>query len=293
MKKYWELTKNLPNQLNQKIINEFLLSLKLANRSKSTIISYRPVLEHFFSDFTDPFSSITSDAILNWLHTHQSHVKETTLSFRISVLSSFYNFSVLEEYILKSPIKSRWYPRLPKPVPKYLEKEDIAKTRLQTEKISTRNQLIVEFMLTSGCRIGEVHLLNWEDVDLENRTARVVGKGKKIRNVHFTDKCAVLFERYFNSHSYNSGAVFVSTTGRRLSTRRIYEIIIKIGEMALLSTRLHSHRFRHTFATELLSKGADLSFIADELGHDDLGTTQIYARLPKTEVVSLYRKYMG
>lgn len=294
MDKYWELTKTLPNQSNQETINEFLLSLKLENRSDGTIKSYRYFLEHFFGEMKEPYFSINSDTILQWFLTHQAHVKEATLSQRFTILSSFYTFCVREEYMLKSPIKTRWYPRIPQPVPKYLEKEEIAKTRLQTEKISIRNQLIVEFMLASGCRVGEVSELNWEDVDLENRTARVIGKGKKIRIVHFTEKCAILFERYYNRlGGKSSGALFVTSNGNRLGIRRIQIIINEIGEQAKLSSRLHPHRFRHTFATELLAKGADLSFIGDELGHSDVGSTLIYARLPKREIVSLYRKYMG
>ncbi|MEH6938317.1 tyrosine-type recombinase/integrase [Bacillus sp. JJ664] len=293
MEKYWELKKTLPNQANQEVINEFLLSLKLENRSDGTITHYRYFLERFFGDIKEDYSSLTSETILQWFLEHQSHVKEATLHSRLAVLSSFYNFCVIEEHISKSPMKSRWYPRLPHPIPKYLEKDDIAKTRLQIENVSIRNQLLVEFMLVSGCRVGEVNNLNWEDVDLENRTACVVGKGKKIRHVHFTDKCAVLFERYLTKRKIKSGALFVTTTGKRLGIRRIQVIIYEIGELAALSKRLHPHRFRHTFATELLAKGAELSFIGDELGHSQVASTLIYARLPKREIVSLYRKYMG
>jgi site-specific recombinase XerD len=290
---YWELTKQLPNEVNQEVIADFLLSLKLANRSQVTITLYRGFLERFFGDMKDPFFSLTSDTIQEWLTKNEGDAKEATLSFHLSVLSSFYTFGVQEEHLKHSPIKRRWFPFLPKPVPKYLEKEDIAKTRQQSEMTSLRNQLLVEFMLTSGCRVGEVHQLNREDVDFENRTARVIGKGKKIRQVHFSDKCAVLLDRYIDSCPQTSPALFVTTTGTRLGTRRIQKIIQDIGEKAGLDKRLHPHRLRHTFATELLAKGAELSFIGDELGHSNLETTQIYARLPKREIIALYRKYMG
>ncbi|MEQ6356890.1 tyrosine-type recombinase/integrase [Lysinibacillus sp. M3] len=79
----------------------------------------------------------------------------------------------------------------------------------------------------------------------------------------------------------------------RLSIRRIEKILNRIGKRAELSGSLHPHRLRHTFATELLVKGADLLFIADELGHSDIETTKIYARFPKQEIISMYRRYMG
>lgn len=294
MSEYWKLKKSLPNALNQELVNDFLLSMKLANRSQETITSYRVILQKFFLDKNEPVTSLTSNAILQWFKTHVWHLKETTICGYFSVLSSFCTFCVHEEYLERSPIKRRWYPRLPQPVPKYLEKEDIAKTRLQSEMTSLRSQVLIEFMLTSGCRVGEVHKLNRDDVDLVNRTARVMGKGKKIRYVHFTDKCALLLERYIDSCQKTSPAVFVSlNSGKRLGTAGIRNIVKKIGEEAGMSTRLHPHRLRHTFATELLAKGAELSFIGDELGHSNLSTTQIYARLPKNEVISMYRKFMG
>jgi len=289
----WELNKKLPNQVNQEIINDFLLSLKLENRSEKTIYYYRYFLERFFGDMIEPYSSISSETILQWFFANQSHLKEVSLHSRLSILSSFFTFCIKEELLLKSPIKSRWYPRLPKSVPKYLEKGELAITRLQAESLSPRNRLMVEFLLTSGCRVSEIAGLNWEDVDIANRTARVLGKGKKVRQVHFTEKCAVLFERYLNYHKYKTGAIFVSSIGARLGIRRIQIIINELGQNAELSSRLFPHRFRHSFATELLAKGAELSFIADELGHNDLGTTKIYAQLPKQEIISLYRKFMG
>jgi len=294
MDKYWLVTKIIPNTQNKEVIEEFLLSLKLANRSRGTIIMYRRFLERFFHDMKEPFHKLTSDEILQWFLKNEADVKEVTFRMRMSVLSSFYTFCVQERYLEKSPIKSRWFPRVPKSIPKYLEKEEIAKTRMQGEFTSLRNQVLVEFMLTSGCRVGEVHLLNREDLDLENRTARVLGKGKKIRTVHFTEKCAVLLEKYLTLwRPWRSTSVFITSTGNRLSIRMIQDLIRDVGRDAELASRLHPHRLRHTFATELLAKGAELSFIGDELGHSDIGTTQIYAKLPKREIISLYRKYMG
>lgn len=295
MNQYWELTKQLPNKENQEVVNDFLLNLKLSNRSESTIIHYRRCLEGFFEGREESFSSLSSDEIIQWFRKHHGHVKDKTFKNRLSILSSFYTFCVQEAYMEHSPIKKRWFPRLPKPVPKYLEKEEVAKTRQQSENWPLRDQLLVEFMLSSGCRVGEIHGLDLKDVNVEERTANVVGKGNKIRQVHFTEKCALLFERYLEMRKESSSqALFLTlTTGKRLGTRRMQDIIERIGKQAGLKTKLHPHRIRHTFATELLSKGAELSFIGDELGHKDMSTTLIYARLPKQEILAQYRKFMG
>lgn len=152
-----------------------------------------------------------------------------------------------------------------------------------------------EFLLSSGCRIGEVNKIDQENIDLENRTAIVLGKGKKFRQVHFSVKCALLLERYLEFRKDNEPALFVTLTGghHRLARDTMRKIIGKMGKEAGLVGSLHPHRLRHTFATELLAKGAELSFISDELGHSNLMTTQIYARLPKREIISMYRRFMG
>ena len=293
--KYWVVNRRLGNDENRAAVNEYLLSLKVANYSYQTITKYRDILQRFLKNQKEVFSNITTVEIREWLDQHEIGLKEKTISLHLSILNSFYAFYVEEGVIEKSPMKSRWFPRLPKPVPKYLDKEEVAKVRQQGEKECLRNRVILEFLLSSGSRIGEVHGINRKDVDLENRTALVCGKGNKIRQVHFSDKCALLMERYFASRNDRDPALFVTTIGkaRRLCKPRMRVILKRMGKGAELSGSLYPHRLRHTFATVLLAKGADFSFIADQLGHSDLKTTQTYAHLPNGEIISMYRKYMG
>lgn len=290
---YWELNKPFKNVENKEVINEYLLNMKIANMSRGTIILYKDILENFFRD-RDKFSTLAPDDILEWLVHIQRNLKESTVRGRLSTLSSFFKFCIEEGYVEKTPIKSRWNPRLPKPLPKYLEKGEVAKIRQVSEKEELRNRVIVEFLLSSGCRVGEINMLNKSDVDLENRSAIVTGKGKKIRRVHFSETCAILLERYYEACQYDDHpAVFLSKYVTRLSTKQIYDIVRSIGDEAGIVGSLHPHRFRHTFATNLATKGANLSFIADELGHTSIETTQRYARLPKWKLIKLYRMYMG
>lgn len=291
--RYWVLKVQLPNEENQEVINEFLVSMKVANKSKETITRYQMFLSRFFLNQDEAFYKLGSDTIQQWLIEKHKGLKESTIVKNLGMISSFYRFCVKEGYMEKSPIKSRWYPRLPKPVPRYLERGDIAKLRMQSEKEKFRNRVILELLMVTGCRIGEVHRLNRANIDLENRTARVIGKGGKIRTVHFTEKCALNLERYLESREDKVPSLFVTEWGTKISKRQLYIIIKKMGERAKLSSNLHPHRLRHTFATELLAKGANLLYIADELGHKDIQTTLIYAQLPDRELVSMYRKYMG
>ena len=267
--------------------------MKVSNFSEGTIRRYRNFLVSFFHEREKTFDSLTSNCILAWLTQHQNEWKEQTVCAYLSMLNSFFHFCIEEGYMENSPIKMRWFPRVPKPIPKFLEKGEVAKIRLLCENEQIRNRAIVEFFLATGCRIGEVHGLNKEHIDFENRTATVTGKGKKIRTVHFTENCSMILERYLAIRTDNLPGLFVSKWGERIKTSYIRKIVRELGESAKLTSSLHPHRFRHTFATELLAKGASLSFIADELGHKDITVTKVYANLPRQEILAMYRKYMG
>jgi site-specific recombinase XerD len=146
MERYWKLTKVLPNKENQKVVETFLSYLKLANLSEATIIRYRRQLEHFFGDMEIEYSSLPPNLILDWFQKNKSNLKESSYKTFLSTISSFYRFCVQEKLIEKSPIKKRWFPRLPQPLPKYLEREEVAKIRLVSERSSLRNQTIIEFL---------------------------------------------------------------------------------------------------------------------------------------------------
>lgn len=295
-KKYWETDKTFSNPTNKEVVNEYLQSMKISNMSELTILLYKRTLEIFFVQKEEDFSTVSFDEILQWVIQQQKIVQATTVNGRLSILSSFFMFCVEEGNMERVPIKTRWYMREPWPIPRYLEKGELAKVRQCAEKELLRNRIIVEFLLSSGCRIRELHLLDKSDVALDNRSARVMGKGGKIREVHFSETCALLLERYWEMEEVKEEehpALLVSRIGTRLGMSRMRKIINRLGESAGITGSLHPHRFRHTFATELLTKGAELDFIAAELGHKNLETTKIYARIPKWKLILLYRRYMG
>lgn len=278
---------------HQKILAEYLKNMKLNNISEGTVSLYRRYLDKFLLANPMPLRSLTPDLVLSWIRANYWDKAPKTLTICLSALSSFFNFCQTEEYVGICLIKKRWYPRLPKPIPKFLTRSEQARVRLQTEKDTIRNRALVEFFLSSGCRLAEVRGLNIEDIDIAEKTARVTGKGEKLRDVFFSDTCAILLEKYLKSRPSDQNALFLSAFKRRLSKSQIRGIIKKIGDKAEVARSLSPHCFRHTFSTNLLSKGAELDFIAELLGHEDLQTTRVYAHYPKEELIGLYRKYMG
>ncbi|WP_027365557.1 tyrosine-type recombinase/integrase [Desulfotruncus alcoholivorax] len=289
--KYWIIELENIDQQTKVIANEFLQFMKLANKSETTIDRYRRVLEKFLTDCAKPVQELTSDDVLAWINTFYGHTKERTRDFILSILSSFFRFCLAEGYIERTLIKKRWRPRIPKSLPKYLDENELARVKLRAEKLPVRDRALVLFLLSSGCRRAEAASLNVDDLDLENRTARVKGKGGQTREVHFSEECALLLKEYLdNHHPKSEPALFVNQYGKRLSTVGIYKVTSKLGKKTGLPRKLGPHCLRHTFATNLLARGAELEFIGSELGHRDLNTTRIYARVLSEEIISWYRK---
>ncbi|WP_194841042.1 tyrosine-type recombinase/integrase [Sporosarcina cascadiensis] len=292
-KDYWQIKELFVNEETQRTINEYLSHLKLANLSPLTIRNYKRFLANFFKNRTECYTELTPNEMLEWLKERQETLSKSTVNYRLSVLSSFYQFCVDEGYVDRIPIKKRWYARLPKPLPRYLSKEEVAKMRSASETDTPRNRAIFELLVSTGCRVDELVTLDRSDVDIEERRAHVTGKGRKIRPVNFTDGCSIALERYLDSRTDSDPAAFVSKWGYRLSRTTIYKIIRRLGEEAGIQDSLYPHRLRHTFATDLRTKGADLAFIANELGHKSRSTTRIYARTPKWKLIKSYRMHMG
>jgi integrase/recombinase XerD len=292
--KYWQSThEKIPLQ-TRVILNEYLLSLKTAHKAEATITKYLWILERFFSECSVPLNELTSDDIQKWLKDFSVCKSPRTIDLFLSCLSSFFKFCLEEDYIEKMVIKSRWRPKIPQSLPRYLSEQEYARVKLAAESLSLRDRALILFLFSSGCRRTEVSNLNFQDVDLARRTAKVNGKGNKLRHVHFSEECLLVLKDYLRSRSCDeTDALFINRKGNRLLPKGIYEITKKLGKKAGLQKLLHPHVFRHTFATNMLARGAEIEFIADEMGHANLNTTRIYARIPTEDMLLAYQNKMG
>lgn len=211
-----------------------------------------------------------------------------------STLSSFFKFCLAEDYMTQMVLKKRWRPKIPQSIPKYLSEQEYARVKRLSEELPLRDRAVVLFLFSSGCRRSEVTQLMIQDIDFIKRTAQVKGKGNKIRNVHFSIECSSILKDYLSTRVYSeSDPLFLNRWGQPLGQTGIYKLIKKVGELADLPQNLHPHSCRHTFATNLLAKGADLQFIADEMGHTNLNTTRVYARIPTEDMLTAYQNIMG
>nr|WP_231607335.1 tyrosine-type recombinase/integrase [Fictibacillus sp. 18YEL24] len=189
-------------------------------------------------------------------------------------------------------IKKRWRPKIPNALPRYLNEQEYAKVKLVAEDLSLRDRALILFFFSSGCRRQEVSDLSIEDINLNQRAAKVRGKGSKLRTVHFSEECALILTEYLGTRAFEeTDPLFINRKGLRLRPKGIYRVITKLGKKA--GVKLHPHALRHTFATNMLARGAQLEFIADEMGHANLNTTRIYARIPTEDMMLNYQNKMG
>ncbi|MGK5511552.1 tyrosine-type recombinase/integrase [Brevibacillus formosus] len=158
---------------------------------------------------------------------------------------------------------------------------------------SHREHALLEFLYCTGCRVGEVHKLNLDDINWENCSAIVNGKGSKQREVYFTTECKVWLSRYIDSRQDNCKALFVTESHptRRLAIPTIRYSLKKLATRGEVTAKVYPHRFRHTYACHLLDNGAPLEFIQGMLGHEKASTTQIYAQLRGERRRELYRRF--
>ncbi|TMN21907.1 tyrosine-type recombinase/integrase [Lentibacillus cibarius] len=292
--KYWVTTKEIVPENNRQILNDFLLSLKLANKAVVTITKYKWILEKFLSECSVSIEDLTPEHIRNWLYVISEGKKPKTIDLYLSALKSFTNFCLAEDYLNAPVIKSRWKPAIPESLPQYLNGEELARVKREAEDLPLRDRALILLLLSSGCRKTEASYLNIEDVQLKKRTAMVMGKGGNLRHIHLSEECALVLQDYLQTRNYCEGEpLFLNKFGGRLKSTGIYKVTTKLGKQAELSQTLYPHVCRHTFATTMLAKGADLSFIAEEMGHANVNTTRIYARIPTDDLIMKYENIMG
>ena len=157
-----------------------------------------------------------------------------------------------------------------------------------------REKALVEFLVSSGCRLSEVAQLRVENLNFAERSVMVTGKGDKDRVVYFSVRARLMLQEYIKERKGGDG-LFVSSKApyQPLKQRAIQRIVHAASERAGLESRVHPHLLRHTFATHALNSGMDVTVIQRLLGHEDIATTQIYAAMNEDVIKHQYNKYIA
>lgn len=292
--KYWISEHEGIPVKTKNIFNEYLLSLKLENKAEATVSKYRSIIEKFLAECIIPLEDLTSPDVLLWFNRYSINKKPKTVDLVLACLSSFFKFCLEEEYMESMVIKNRWRPKIPHSLPNYLNEQEYARVKTAAERLSLRDRAVVLFLFSSGARCAEVAQLRIQDVNLDKRIVKVLGKGKKIRDVHISEECALVLREYLHTRTpKESEPLFLSKFKQHLGTQGIYKITTTLGKQAGLNRTLNPHSCRHTFATNMLARGAEIEFIADEMGHKNINTTRVYARIPSEDMMNAYQNIMG
>ena len=286
------------------IINEFLAYLeKEKGYSIHTLTAYKDDLEQFERFIPEtPLQTITITTIRNYLdYLYQKNLSTTSILRKVSALRSFFKFCRRQGIITNDPVIPLMRLKRPKRLPEFLRKEPLV-TTITTPAESdqplteARNRAIIQLLYAAGIRLSELTGLNINDIQFDNETIRVLGKGKKSRVVPTGSKCLTTIREYLRLRSSQIGEpraddpVFTGKGNRRISPRTVQRIVAQklnhLGE----GENIHPHLLRHSFATHLLNNGADLKAIQEMLGHKNLSTTQIYTHITVEKLKNVYDK---
>lgn len=225
---------------------------------------------------------------------------KSTVARKLATLRSFYKFLVRRELAGSNPVAPIRTPKQEKRLPKYLDVEQIEKLFSNCDAstlLGARDRAILEMLYSTGIRVSELVALNVADIDLGNSVIHVRGKGKKERVVPIGPSAVKAVIHYLdmrrsglNNEKQNVEALFINKHGQRLSTRSVRRKLDKYLLEAGLDLSISPHTLRHSFATHMLQRGADLRSVQEMLGHQSLSTTQIYTHLTNANLKKEYEK---
>jgi integrase/recombinase XerC len=231
---------------------------------------------------------------------HEAGYAKTTIARRLASLRSFFRFGQREGWAETNPAKPLRNPRKPRSLPHFLSTEDLGRLLIAPssgDPMGLRDRAILETMYSAGLRISETVGLQQSDLDLEAGVLRVRGKGRKERLAPIGSYATRALDRWLRVRRLHraeaSGAaapVFVNKFGRRLTTRSVARMLEKYLRQTGLDRRTTPHSLRHSFATHLLDRGADIRSVQELLGHKSLVTTQIYTHVSTAGLREAYQK---
>ena len=271
----------------------FLEAKAVAGRTQRTIKMYRQELDAFRRWCGLTPQAVDVDTIRSYLaHKRESGCGEVTIDNTRRVLSSFFNWCDAEEIVHKSVMRRVESVKCPKRRKKPFSDSDIVKLREACD--TARDRALIEFLLSTGARVGEVVGLDREDIDLQNGTCEVFGKGRKERRCYLNEEASYYVGRYLEARTDASPAAFVSNhkVPRRLGIHGVEGIIHGIGKRAGVGN-CHPHRFRRTMATNALRRGMPIEQVQRLLGHENVNTTLIYSMVDEESVAYSARRLLS
>ena len=279
---------------NKNMIDSFISSKQVEGCSERTIKYYKEIIEKFVNSFDKSIKQISTNDIRNYLSNYKdnSSCGSTTIDNIRRVLSSFFSWLEDEDYIIKSPVRRIHKIKTAVVVKEVLTDENLEKLRDECENI--RDLSLIELLISTGMRVGELVNLNINSLNFEDRSCIVLGKGNKEREVYFDAKTKLHLKEYISKRNDSNEALFVSMKEphQRLSISGIELIIRTLGINSNIN-KVHPHKFRRTLATMAIDKGMPVEQVQKLLGHVKIETTMHYALVNQSNVKISHRKYIA
>jgi integrase/recombinase XerC len=282
------------------IAEEFLRYLAVErNASPRTLKAYRQSLEAFRAANKTPWKKCNPEDFRNYLFAIMKREQARSyIRLQFSALRTFYRFLTERKGLRRNPVRELQLPKIDKKLPLVLTRQQIEELLAAPMKITkkraapiwmpSRDVAIMELFYSSGLRLSELTALDIADVDLYTESVRVLGKGRKERVCPVGFPALEAISRYRAAANVHSGPLFINKLRRRISARSIWLILKRYLRHTSIPISISPHKLRHSFATHLLDRGADLRSVQALLGHASLSTTQIYTHVTVERLKKAY-----
>ena len=286
----------------QRHIDKFINYLKVEkNSSAHTITNYLVDLKAFAQFIRDKDVTTIDHLLLRKFlaEMRAKNYSKRTIARKLASLRSFFRFMYREGHIKTNPITAISTPKLDKKLPVVLDEGAVAKLlgcQSSDDVFGLRDKALLETIYSAGIRVSELVGLNINNVDLIGEVIKVLGKGSKERMVPIGGPAVSAIRKYMDKRDDlkvkegHKAAIFLGKNGTRLRDRSVRRILNKYISLCSVAEHISPHSLRHSFATHLLNRGADLRSVQELLGHANLSTTQIYTHVTTDRLKAVYDK---
>jgi len=286
----------------ERFVDKFLRYLEIEkDSSKHTILNYKLDLCNFVDFLKEtPIEKVDYLTLRKYLaFLKEKNLGNRSISRKLSCLRRFYRFLFREGLIKNNPVVALSSPKQDKLLPNFLTEDEVTRLIMAPNTdtlLGIRDRAILETFYSTGMRVSELVSLNIDSIDFIGGTLKVLGKGKKERLLPIGNSAIDAIEAYLTERNSKKKSkkeitiLFLNKNNKRLSDRGVRKIINKYISIASLKSGISPHTLRHSFATHLLNRGADLRSVQELLGHANLSTTQIYTHLTTDRLKSIYDK---
>ena len=276
------------------LIDRFIAAKRIEGCSEKTLKYYQTTITAMVSDLNKNVRHILTEDLRTYLTEYQSRNQSSrvTIDNIRRILSSFYSWLEDEDYIVKSPVRRIHKVKTASSIKETYTDEELETMRDNCEEI--RDLAMIDMLASTGMRVGEMVLLNREDINFAERECVVFGKGDKERIVYFDARAKLHLREYLDSRTDENPALFVSLRGpyERIQIGGIEHRFREMGKRLEIS-KVHPHKFRRTLATMAIDKGMPIEQLQRLLGHQRIDTTMQYAMVKQSNVKTAHRKYIG